>query len=77
MSIDPRVLFGKRLVELRKARGWSQEELAWESNLARSYIGGVERGQRNISLINICKLAKTLEVKPMNLMEFEDIEDEQ
>ena len=62
--------FGKRLVELRKSKGLSQEQLSLESGLARSYLGGVERGQRNISLVNICVLAKTLEVSPATLMEF-------
>lgn len=68
MSDDPRVLFGRRLAELRRAKGWSQEKLALESGLARSYLGGVERGQRNIALVNICKLAETLEVTPAELM---------
>lgn len=68
---DPRVLFGKRLTQLRKVRGWSQERLALESGLARGYLGGVERGQRNIALINICRLAETLEVPPSRLMDFE------
>ncbi|HYD60363.1 MAG TPA: helix-turn-helix transcriptional regulator [Noviherbaspirillum sp.] len=62
--------FGKRLTELRKAKGWSQEKLSLESGIARSYLGGVERGQRNIALINICRLAATLGVKPSELMEF-------
>lgn len=69
MSDDPRVLFGRRLAELRRAKGWSQEKLALESGLARSYLGGVERGQRNIALMNICKLADTLGVTPAELME--------
>ena len=47
---DPRVLFGQRVAYLRKQIGWSQEKLALESGLARSYLGGVERGQRNIAL---------------------------
>ena len=68
MHVQPR--FGKRLAELRKAKGWSQEKLALESGLARSYLSGVERGQRNISLVNICRLAETLGVKPSSLMEF-------
>lgn len=68
---DPRLLFGRRLAGLRKEMGWSQEELALESGLARSYLGGVERGQRNISLINICILAHTLSVSPAKLMEFD------
>ena len=70
MSGDPRVLFGKRLAKLRKAKGWSQETLALESGLARSYLGGVERGQRNIALVNICRLAESLEVSPSELMKF-------
>ena len=57
-------MFGRRLVELRKAKGWSQEKLSLESGLARSYLGGVERGQRNIALLNICRLAETLEISP-------------
>ncbi|MDC5413969.1 helix-turn-helix transcriptional regulator [Acinetobacter baumannii] len=52
--------FGIRLAELRKQKGISQEKLALESGLARSYLSGVERGQRNISLLNIYKIADTL-----------------
>jgi len=70
MQGDPRKLFGKRLAQIRKAKGWSQEKLALESGLARSYVGGVERGQRNIALVNICRLAETLGVRPSELMEF-------
>jgi len=55
---------------LRKDRGWSQEQLALQSGLARSYLGGVERGQRNIALENIVRLAKTLELRPSDLMDF-------
>ena len=64
------MLFGSRLVELRKAREWSQENLALESGLARSYLGGVERGQRNIAIVNICKLAEALEIEPLELLRF-------
>lgn len=69
-STNPLVMFGKRLAALRKQRGWSQEKLALESGLARSYLGGVERGQRNIAVVNICKLASALEVDPSELMRF-------
>jgi transcriptional regulator with XRE-family HTH domain len=65
---DPRVVFGKRVATLRKQLGWSQEKLALESGLARSYLGGVERGQRNIALLNICRLADTLSVPPAALL---------
>ena len=70
MDYDPLALFGKRLSELRKVRGWSQEKLALESGLARSYIGGIERGQRNIALLNICVLADTLGVSPAEMLNF-------
>ncbi len=67
---NPCILFGKRLAELRRQRGWSQEKLALESGLARSYLGGVERGQRNIAVVNICRLAQALGVDPSELMRF-------
>ena len=70
MNYNPLELFGKHLVELRKARGLSQESLALESGLARSYIGGIERGQRNLALINICILADTLGVTPSDMLNF-------
>lgn len=69
-SRDPRILFGKNLAALRRERGWSQERLALESGVARSYLGGVERGQRNIALLNICRLAETLELPPGELLNF-------
>ena len=67
---DPRIQFGRRLVQLRKVRDWSQEQLALESGLARSYLGGVERGQRNIALLNICQLADALNIPASELLIF-------
>ena len=69
---DPRILFGRHLAEIRRSKKWSQEKLALESGLARSYLGGVERGQRNIALVNICKLAQALGISPSILMTFAD-----
>ncbi len=70
--MDAKKQFGKRLAEVRKAKGWSQEKLSLESGVARSYLGGVERGQRNIAIVNICRLADTLGVKPSVLFDFDD-----
>lgn len=71
---DPKILFGMRLRLLRKKRGWSQERLAFECNLDRTYVGGVERGERNIALLNICRLAKALNLPPRELLNFKPIE---
>lgn len=71
MPENPLLIFGTRLVQLRKERGWSQEKLSLESGLARSYLGGVERGQRNIALLNIYKLAETLGISPAELFKYD------
>jgi ribosome-binding protein aMBF1 (putative translation factor) len=59
--------FGGRVRELRKLKGLSQEALALACDLDRTYIGGVERGERNISLVNIHKIAAALGVAPKEL----------
>jgi transcriptional regulator with XRE-family HTH domain len=60
--------FGERVRELRKQKGLSQEALALVCDLDRTYIGGVERGERNISLVNIYKIAEALGVKASELL---------
>ena len=57
------VEFGKRIRELRLENGWSQEELSFKSGFHRTYIGMIERAERNISLKNIQRFAETFEVK--------------
>jgi len=66
---DPRRIFGNRVRELRLERNFSQEKLAELADLHRNYVGGVERGERNVSLLNIVKLARGLKVKATKLIE--------
>lgn len=61
------IRFGLRVRELRKAQGYSQEEFAVHCGLDRTYIGSVERGQRNVSLRNIGIIAKALSVSVAEL----------
>jgi transcriptional regulator with XRE-family HTH domain len=62
------VRLGATIRHLREARGWAQDELAHRASLHRTYIGGVERGERNISVVNICQVAKALGVHPSKLL---------
>ncbi len=61
-STDIKARFGRRLRQLGRERGLSQEELAFRASLHRTYVSSVERGERNVSMVNIERLAKTLEV---------------
>lgn len=63
-----RIGFGELLRKKRQALGISQEELAFRSGLHRTYVGSVERGERNLSLENIYVFAKTLKCHPHDLM---------
>ncbi len=64
--------FGLRLRSLRNQAGLTQEKLSFRADLERSYVGQVERGERNLTLLNVCKLAKALKVRPMNLLDFDE-----
>ena len=55
--------FGKKVRKLRTASGYSQESLAFECGLHRTYIGCIERGEKNITIVNIAKIAKSLKVE--------------
>lgn len=60
MEIKEKV--GKRLRELRTAKGLSQEKFSYECNLDRTYIASIEQGKRNVSIVNIEKITKTLNI---------------
>lgn len=62
--------FGHRVRELRESRKVSQEELAYTAGMHRTYLGGIERGERNPSLKNIAAIAKALDVDLSELFRF-------
>lgn len=59
---------GENIRTHRLALKLSQEQLSFACNLDRSYVGGVERGERNVSIINLCKIALALETTPSSLL---------
>jgi transcriptional regulator with XRE-family HTH domain len=64
MQKDPRLLkIGRQIRKLRERAGYSQEAFATEAGLDRAYYGGVERGERNISSLNLILIAATLKVE--------------
>lgn len=65
----PSKTLGETVRRLREYEGISQEELADRCGLHRTYVGSVERGERNVSLANIVRLAKALKVSPSSLLE--------
>jgi transcriptional regulator with XRE-family HTH domain len=73
--MDLKKQFGVRLKELRLAQHLSQEELADAAGLDRTYVSSCERGKRNISLENICRIAQALHVKPGELLDLPDLKD--
>lgn len=62
--------FGERIRALRLAKGYSQEELAFRTKLHRTYVGGIERGERNPSLKNIAGIAKALKTNLSELFKY-------
>ena len=60
--------FGEKVRLLRFERNWSQEELARRADLHRTYIGSIERYERNVSLLNVERIAKALGVKIKDLL---------
>ena len=57
------IKLGKKIRDLRKEKGFSQESFAYEVGLDRTYMGSVERGERNIAALNLIRIAKTLKVE--------------
>ncbi len=66
--MEIRQIFAANIKRLRKERGMSQEDLAFESGLHRTYISGIERGIRNVGLDNIGVIAEALKVAPEALL---------
>jgi transcriptional regulator with XRE-family HTH domain len=54
------IALGEEIRRIRKIRGLSQEQLAFQAEVDRSYIGGVERGERNVSFLTLVRIAKSL-----------------
>lgn len=66
MDISKRL--GAKIQKLRQNKGLSQEELAFEAGLHRTYISHVERGSRNITVVGLYKIAKGLEIEPATIL---------
>jgi len=64
------IQFGKNVKLVRKTRGLTQEELASKANLHRTYIGMIERAEKNITLINMLKISNALGITIVELLEF-------
>jgi transcriptional regulator with XRE-family HTH domain len=69
VKTDALIQFGQRVRQLRVERGLSQEDLAELADLHRNYVSQIEGGRRNLSLLNILKLANGLKVRPTKLIE--------
>jgi transcriptional regulator with XRE-family HTH domain len=64
------IKFGEKVRELRTKKGFSQEELAHIADVHRTYIGMVERAEKNITLVNVEKIANALEITISDLLKF-------
>ncbi len=70
MKEESLIAFGEHLRSLRLARNLSQVELAYRGGFDRNYIGMLERGERNPSLLNLVRLAKALDIQLKGLLDF-------
>jgi len=71
-DLEFRKAFGKKIKRLRQEKDFTQEYLGYLAKLDRTYIGGLERGERNITLSNIKKIADALEIPVIELFKFEE-----
>jgi transcriptional regulator with XRE-family HTH domain len=62
------VSLGTAIRNARKQAGLSQEAIAADAEIDRSYMGGIERGEHNLTIMNLCKISKVLKVKPSSLL---------
>ena len=62
--------FGKRVKQLRKLKAWTQEELGDRADIDYKYMGAIERGEKNLTINNIEKIAKAFRIKPFKLFLF-------
>jgi transcriptional regulator with XRE-family HTH domain len=63
------IAFGRAVREVRVSRGVSQEALAFEIGVHRTYLGSIERGERNVSLLNIVRVARALNLSGADLLQ--------
>jgi len=64
----PLLILGENIKKIREEKGLSQEELANIAGFDRTYISLIERGKRNLSLLNLCRFAKALDLRPHELI---------
>lgn len=62
---------GQNIRQYRKQKGWSQEDLAFECEFHRTYIGAVERGEKNITILNLLRIKEELGVQLTDLYQEE------
>ena len=70
MKTEENIAFGKRIAFLRKAAGYSQEQLAFECDVDRTYIGTIERGEKSPTLNTIAKIARALGITKSELFNY-------
>lgn len=70
--MEIQAVVGRNVRRYRELKGYSQEELAFQSDLHRTYVSGVERGIRNPTVAILARLAEALGVKPAKLLEIEE-----